>query len=174
MLTSLQTHFEEQKRVNDSTQRTLQDIARQLAVISSKLGLASTVTIAYDGMNAVGVKQNEPGTKVYQVFDKLSTPIDTENVQQPIQSNGSLDFQHDDGVMLDCSKEMTPFSVITQKLLFHYKIFGVQSVTNQLPSQHLLVVETQNDEATRQTQLQERSPFLVTVHEPIIELQKQR
>ncbi|KAL4385518.1 hypothetical protein GQ457_15G019830 [Hibiscus cannabinus] len=46
---------------------------------------------------------------------------------------------------------------------------SVQSLTNQLPSQRLLVVEPQNNEATRHAQLEERPPFLVTVHEPMVE-----
>ncbi|KAL4324122.1 hypothetical protein GQ457_11G022790 [Hibiscus cannabinus] len=66
ILTSLQKHAEEQKRWNENTSRTLQDLARQMNAISVYLGI--------DESREVLAQQESTDAMTYKMFDKMSTP----------------------------------------------------------------------------------------------------
>ncbi|KAL4336211.1 hypothetical protein GQ457_07G026580 [Hibiscus cannabinus] len=85
ILTSLQKHAEEQKRWNENTSRTLQDLARQMNAISVYLGI--------DESRKVLAQQESTDAMTYKMFDKMSTPNEGDVGDQTIQNYEGLNLQ---------------------------------------------------------------------------------
>ncbi|KAL4388794.1 hypothetical protein GQ457_09G012640 [Hibiscus cannabinus] len=91
ILASLQKHAEEQKRWNENTSRTLQDLARQMNAISVYLGIDESCEVL--------AQQENADTLTYQMFDKMSTPTDRNIADQSIQDNKEHDSQDEEATI---------------------------------------------------------------------------
>ncbi|KAL4274115.1 hypothetical protein GQ457_13G028590 [Hibiscus cannabinus] len=137
ILTSLQKHAEEQKRWNENTSQTLQDLARQMNAISVYLGIDESCEVL--------AQQENADTMTYQVLDKMPTPNDPRiNVDngdeefdkqqiQTIQNIEGFVSHKDEAMMHPQSEEMTLVLPMTK----------VQSFSKLLHLLHIYVVDAQ-------------------------------
>ncbi|KAL4290466.1 hypothetical protein GQ457_14G019290 [Hibiscus cannabinus] len=137
--------YEENTRVMKQNSEMLQEVLRQVRLLSAHFGIVDEGEI--DEAREMDAKQDNPNSRIYQVFDDLSTPthpkIDAENCDeeleeqqiQSIQDIERFDSHKDEATRQDLFEERPLFFSNAHKPIFHYEIPGVPSLTNQMPSQ---------------------------------------
>ncbi|KAL4279530.1 hypothetical protein GQ457_03G026690 [Hibiscus cannabinus] len=100
MATIIET-YEANTKMMKQNNKILQEILKQVKLVSKKLGIVDEVEIS--DAREVGAKQDDPEMKIHRVFDELPTTINTKINKQPISSNRELDFQKNETMLIASS-----------------------------------------------------------------------